>query len=74
MPTPLLPYSSPAALLPCVHAQILEERPALYFHLQQQRLIELIRTGDAAGALTFAQVMRSMAGGGGQVHPATGLA
>jgi hypothetical protein len=29
--------------------------PKLYFHLQQQKLIELIRTGDVSAALDFAQ-------------------
>lgn len=35
--------------------EILEERHHLYFHLQQQRLIELIRAGDITSALEFAQ-------------------
>ena len=35
--------------------QILEERQELYFHLQQQRLIELIRQGKTEEALDFAQ-------------------
>ena len=35
--------------------QILEEKHELYFHLQQQRLIELIRQGKAEEALEFAQ-------------------
>ncbi len=35
-------------------AQILESQPELYFHLQQQQLIELIRGGNVEGALDFA--------------------
>lgn len=35
--------------------QILEEQHALFFHLQQQRLIELIRGGKTEEALAFAQ-------------------
>ena len=35
--------------------QILEEEAALCFHLQQQQLIELIRTGKVEDALAFAQ-------------------
>lgn len=35
--------------------QILEEQQALFFHLQQQRLIELIRQGNTEDALAFAQ-------------------
>lgn len=34
---------------------ILDENPELFFHLQQQKLIELIRNGDIAQALKFAQ-------------------
>lgn len=34
---------------------ILDENPQLYFHLQQQKLIELIRNGDVESALTFAE-------------------
>lgn len=34
--------------------QILDTNPLLFFHLQQQRLIELIRGGDIATALQFA--------------------
>lgn len=33
----------------------MEEGAELAFHLQQQRLIELIRSGDADAALSFAQ-------------------
>jgi hypothetical protein len=36
-------------------AQILEEKHQLSFHLQQQRLIELIRAGKTEEALEFAQ-------------------
>lgn len=35
--------------------EILEEQQGLFFHLQQQRLIELIRQGQLAEALHFAQ-------------------
>lgn len=35
--------------------QILEEGAEVAFHLQQQRLIELIRGGNTDGALAFAQ-------------------
>lgn len=34
--------------------QILDTNPLLFFHLQQQRMIELIRTGDISQALQFA--------------------
>lgn len=34
---------------------ILEENAQLFFHLQQQKLIELIRAGDVAAALDFAE-------------------
>ena len=34
---------------------ILDENPELFFHLQQQKLIELIRTGDVEAALKFAE-------------------
>lgn len=34
---------------------ILDENPQLYFHLQQQKLIELIRADDVAAALAFAE-------------------
>jgi len=36
------------------HLQILETNPKLYFHLQQQRLIEHIRHGRTDEALNFA--------------------
>ncbi len=36
--------------------EILEAQQGLFFHLQQQRLIELIRQGQLAEALHFAQV------------------
>lgn len=42
-------------LYTCVLVQILEEQHALFFHLQQQRLIELIRSGKTEEALAFAQ-------------------
>jgi hypothetical protein len=35
--------------------QILDTNPELYFHLQQQKLIELIRMGKIEEALEFAQ-------------------
>lgn len=35
--------------------QILDTNPQLFFHLQQQRLIELIRNGKIQEALEFAQ-------------------
>ena len=38
-----------------VHLQILEEEATLFFHLQQQQLIELIRAGNVEEALAFAQ-------------------
>lgn len=40
---------------PVLNAQILEERTQVLFHLQQQRLIELIRSGNVEEALDFAQ-------------------
>lgn len=41
---------------PCLcGTQILEHNPKLFFHLQQQRLVELIRAGDSDCALMFAQ-------------------
>jgi CTLH/CRA C-terminal to LisH motif domain len=51
----------------CCHAQILEEHAELTFHLQQQRLIELIRGGDADAALAFAQDILAPLG---EEHPA----
>ncbi|KAL0951309.1 hypothetical protein HGRIS_008016 [Hohenbuehelia grisea] len=38
-----------------LNPEILETNPALYFHLQQQKLIELIRQGRVQEALQFAQ-------------------
>jgi hypothetical protein len=38
-----------------MHPQILDTNPQLYFHLQQQKLIEFIRHGQIAEALQFAQ-------------------
>lgn len=35
--------------------RILDTNPQLFFHLQQQRLIELIRAGKVEEALEFAQ-------------------
>ncbi len=40
---------------PTATAKILDTDAQLYFHLQLQKLIELIRQGDFAQALTFAQ-------------------
>ncbi|KAG6862396.1 hypothetical protein C0995_011836 [Termitomyces sp. Mi166 len=38
-----------------LNPEILDTNPALYFHLQQQKLIEYIRSGRIAEALEFAQ-------------------
>ncbi|EAL67781.2 UPF0559 protein [Dictyostelium discoideum AX4] len=38
-----------------LNPEILDTNPQLYFHLQQQKLIELIRKGMTAEALKFAQ-------------------
>ncbi|KAF8311274.1 lish motif-containing protein, partial [Clavulina sp. PMI_390] len=38
-----------------LNPEILDTNPQLYFHLQQQRLIEFIRQGDIEQALIFAQ-------------------
>ncbi|KAJ6935407.1 protein GID8 [Populus alba x Populus x berolinensis] len=38
-----------------LNPEILDTNPQLFFHLQQQRLIELIRNGKANEALQFAQ-------------------
>lgn len=38
-----------------LNPEILDTNPQLYFHLQQQRLIELIRSGKVEEALEFAQ-------------------
>lgn len=38
-----------------VVVQILETQKDLFFHLQQQRLIELIRKGETEAALEFAE-------------------
>ncbi|KAJ4766795.1 LisH and RanBPM domains containing protein [Rhynchospora pubera] len=38
-----------------LNPEILDTNPELYFHLQQQKLIELIRTGKIEEALEFAQ-------------------
>lgn len=35
--------------------QILDTNPGLFFHLQQQKLIEYIRQGQIAEAIQFAQ-------------------
>ena len=45
----------PDAHAPHLAPQILEEQQELAFHLQQQRLIELIREGRVDDALEFAQ-------------------
>ncbi len=41
--------------MPTACLQILELQPQLSFHLQQQRLIELVRQGKVEEALDFAQ-------------------
>jgi hypothetical protein len=51
----------------CWCRQILEEQHALFFHLQQQRLIELIRGGQTEAALSFAQEYLAPQG---EEHPA----
>lgn len=38
-----------------LNASILDENPQLFFHLQQQKLIELIRSGKITEALDFAE-------------------
>ncbi|KAF9044619.1 hypothetical protein BDZ89DRAFT_1059091 [Hymenopellis radicata] len=38
-----------------LNPEILDTNPALYFHLQQQKLIEFIRHGRIADAIQFAQ-------------------
>eukprot|EP00899_Mesostigma_viride_P027986 jgi/Mesvir1/8372/Mv12622-RA.1 len=38
-----------------LNPEILDTNPSLFFHLQQQRLIELIRAGQVEAALEFAQ-------------------
>ena len=51
-------YLSAAVLTIFLHYlswQILDTNPQLFFHLQQQRLIELIRAGKIEEALEFAQ-------------------
>jgi hypothetical protein len=48
-------------------AQILEEKADLFFHLQQQRLIELVRAGRVEDALGFAQEFLAPCG---EEHPA----
>jgi len=48
-------------------ADILTRNPALFFHLQQQQLIELIRSGDATSALSFATAQLAPTGSS---HPA----
>ena len=48
------PPSLPLGSLPAP-PKILEEQPELFFHLQQQRLIELVRAGEVEQALEFAQ-------------------
>ncbi len=43
------------SLLNNLNPEILDTNPTLYFHLQQQKLIEFIRNGDIATAIEFAQ-------------------
>jgi len=38
-----------------LNPEVLDSNPRLFFHLQQQRLIEYIRASDIEGAITFAQ-------------------
>jgi glucose-induced degradation protein 8 len=45
----------PSSIGTMIGVQILEENSTLFFHLQQQQLIELIRGGQIEEALTFAQ-------------------
>jgi len=40
-----------------LNPEILDSKPHLYFHLQQQKLIELIRSGSVDDALAFAQTV-----------------
>ncbi|KAL5715631.1 Glucose-induced degradation complex subunit [Ranunculus cassubicifolius] len=47
--------TQPSIDFSCFHMQILDTNPQLFFHLQQQRLIELIRHGKVEEALEFAQ-------------------
>lgn len=50
--------------MPCsvCDVQILENQGELLFHLHQQRLIELIRSGNIEGALAFAAEYLAPAG------------
>lgn len=43
------------SLVNSLHPELLDNNRYLYFHLQQQHLIELIRMKDVEGALEFAQ-------------------
>ncbi len=62
MVPPVLPCQCPALYLQAIERvndldpEILESQQQLFFHLQQQRLIELIRGGQLQEALEFAQV------------------
>jgi hypothetical protein len=42
-------------MINCYQPQLLDDNRYLYFHLQQQHLIELIRNKDVESALKFAQ-------------------
>lgn len=52
-----------------LNPEILEERQQLSFHLQQQRLIELIRRGAVEEALEFCAGVPGAAGGGKPAVP-----
>lgn len=43
------------AMVNDIHPELLDSNRYLYFHLQQQHLIELIRQKDIGGALSYAQ-------------------
>ena len=38
-----------------INSEILEGNPSIYFELQKQKLIEIIKKNDIENALTFAQ-------------------
>jgi hypothetical protein len=59
------PPARPPARPPAA-PQILEEQQGLLFHLQQQRLIEMIRAGATSEALDFAREYLAPAG---EEHP-----
>ena len=65
-PSALPPAPAPQAIerVNDLDPEILEEQQGLFFHLQQQRLIELIRQGQLQEALEFAQARAGRRGGG----------